>query len=208
MQCAAVLLLELCYQNQHTKDNNAEITSDVQKLIGWLHALSQNDPCADRAYAVLQRILHDVAPYLRPKATELLKTGTADDIQTEKYHNSFIYPHAKQSTDSNWVQGNLFDGSEESSGHMCYAQPGYQNYHDTMFPPNGWPTQDTTSFDDMRMPNMLGNPFINNWDESIPLNGLHNLWWPNSRSFTSSDPVSTRDMYLNPNLDGQEQQQQ
>ena len=89
MQCAAVLLLELSYRTQHMKDPSADITSDIQKLIAWLHALGQNDPCADRAYWVLQRILQDVAPHFRSKADELLTQGLAGKDALELSSSSF-----------------------------------------------------------------------------------------------------------------------
>lgn len=75
MQCAAVLLLELGYQSRHAKDNNAEITSDIQKLMNWLHTMQQDNPVAERAHHVMRRILQNVAPALQEKAAELLAEG-------------------------------------------------------------------------------------------------------------------------------------
>ncbi|KAJ4992890.1 hypothetical protein SVAN01_01594 [Stagonosporopsis vannaccii] len=209
MQCAAVLLLEVGYQFQHANDNDAEITSDFQKLILWLHVMGRNDPCADRAYRVLQRILHDVAPLLRPKADELLNAGAARGIPTEQSHDSFTSPFTQQDSNPNWAQGDLFDGSEQSSGHMYYPQTTDHNYQDTLFPLNGWSTNESMPFEYVRMPNMFGNPFINNWDEGMPLSNLQNLW-PNSSSFVHSGPETTGDVFLSPGVDlqGQQQQQQ
>lgn len=207
MQCAAVLLLEAGYQNQHTQDNNSEITSDIQKLIVWLHAMGQNDPCADRAYGVLQRILNDVAPFLRSKAKELLTAGAASKDLAEQAHDSFAPPFSQQGTSSDWAQGELFNGSDQLTGHMYYPQTSEQTYQDTSFPLAGWSTYDSMPFDNMRMPNVFGNPFINNWDEAMPLSSLQNLL-PNGRSFAPDGQAAAGDMLLPLGMDVQGQQQQ
>src|SRR5690242_10426297 len=206
MQCAAVLLLEVGYRNQHTQDNDTEITSDIQKLIFWLHAMGQNDLCADRAYRVLLRILTDVAPFLRPKANELLNADAISHIPTGQSHDAFTSPFSQQGNNPNWAQGDLFDGSEQPHGHMYYPQSTDQNYQDTLFPLNGWSTNDSISFDDVRIPNNFGNPFVNNWDEGMPLSGLQNLW-PNSSSFAHNGSGATQDMSLPADMEGEEQQQ-
>lgn len=131
MQCAAVLLLELGYRTQHTEDPCADITSDIQKLIAWLHSLGQNDPCADRAYWVLQRILQDVAPHLRSKANELLTQGLAGKNASELSSSSFATP--LQQSDSNvWSESQPFDGQAPEMGHPYYLQSSGQEYQEQM----------------------------------------------------------------------------
>ena len=175
MQCAAVLLLELGYQTQHTKDAGADITSDIQKLIAWLHAMGQNDPCADRAYWVLQRILQDVAPHLRSKANELLTQGLANKNPSELSSSSFASP--LQQSDSNMCsESQPFDDQSPAMGHPYYSQSSGQDYQEQMFPGSGYPPYDNTDLGGTRIFNMFGNPFVNTWDEHMPLSGLQYLW--------------------------------
>ncbi|KAH6644375.1 fungal-specific transcription factor domain-containing protein [Boeremia exigua] len=206
MQCAAVLLLEVGYQSRHTKDDNTEITSDIQKLIVWLHAMGQNDPCADRAYTVLQRILTDVAPFLRSKAHELLE-GIAEEDANAQSHSSFMPPLNHQNAGSDWAQGKVFDGSSESTGHQYYPQSSGRDYQNTSFSLDSYATTDSISLNDMRMPNTFGNPFINNWDEAMPLNGLLSMW-STGHSFGATGPEDVGDMYPHPSLDSQQHQHQ
>ena len=175
MQCAAVLLLELGYRTQHTEDPSADITSDIQKLIAWLHSLGQNDPCADRAYWVLQRILQDVAPHLRSKANELLTQGLAGKNASELLSSSFATP--LQQSDSNvWSESQPFDGQAPEMGHPYYLQSSGQEYQEQMLYGSGYPPYDNTGLGDTRIFNTFGNPFVNTLDEHMPLSGLQTLW--------------------------------
>lgn len=207
MQCAAVLLLEIGYQNQHVQDDNAEITAGIKKLITWLDAMSQNDLCASRAYNVLLRILKDVAPFLRTKADELL-TGTATRGNTSgQTHDTFVPSFPQQSTDPNWAQGEFFDGSGQAGGHMYYSQSSDQSYQDTFFLPSGYSNYDAMSLDDLRMPNMFGNPFVNSWDQDMPMSGLQNLW-PQGRTSVDDSTIATGAVYSPLSLNAQDHQQQ
>jgi hypothetical protein len=175
MQCAAVLLLELGYRTQHTEDPSADITSDIQKLITWLHAMGQSDPCADRAYWVLQRILRDVAPHLRSKANKLLTQGLAGKNALEPSSSSFASP--LQQSDSNmWSESQSFDDQAPAMGHPYYLQSSGQDYQEQIFPGSEYPLYDNTGLGGTRVFNTFGNPFVNTWDEHMPLNGLQNLW--------------------------------
>jgi hypothetical protein len=175
MQCAAVLILELGYRTQHTKDPSADITSDIQKLIAWLHTMGQNDPCAYRAYWVLQRILQDVAPHLRSKANKLLTQGLAGKNALELSSSSFALPW--QQSDSNmWSESQPFDDQAPAMGHPYCLQSSVQNFQEQILPGSGYPPYDNTGLGDTRIFNTFGNPFVNTWDEHMPLNGLQNLW--------------------------------
>jgi hypothetical protein len=174
MQCAAVLLLELGYRTQHTKDPSADITSDIQKLIAWLHAMGKKDPCADRAYWMLQRILQDVAPHLRSKANELLTQGLAGKDALELSSSSFV-PPLQQSDSEMWSEGQPFD-DRAPPGHPYYLQSSGQDYQEQIFPGSEYPLYDNTGLGGTRVFNTFGNPFVNTWDEHMPLSGLQNLW--------------------------------
>jgi hypothetical protein len=175
MQCAAVLLLELGYRTQHAKDPSADITSDIRKLIAWLHAMGKNDPCADRAYWVLQRILQDVAPHLRSKANELLTQGLAGKNALEPSSSSFASP--LQQSDSNmWSHSQSFNDQAPVMGHPYYLQYSGQDYQEQIFPGSEYPLYDNTGLGGTRVFNTFGNPFVNTWDEQMPLSGLQNLW--------------------------------
>ena len=193
MQCAAVLLLELGYRTQHTKDPSADITSDIQKLIAWLHAMGKNDPCADRAYWVLQRILQDVAPHLRSKANELLTQGLAGKDASELSSSSFVPP--LQKSDSNmWSESQPFDDRAPAMGHPYYLQSSDQDYEEQTFPGSGYPLYDNTGLGSTRVFNTFGNPFVNTLDEHMPLSGLQNLW-SNSPGRVGNIPDAEGGMY-------------
>jgi hypothetical protein len=194
MQCAAVLLLELGYQTQHTKDLGADITSDIQKLIVWLHVMGQNDPCADRAYWVLQRILQDVAPHLRYKANELLTQGLAGKDAAELSSSPFASPFPQPSDSEMWSENQQFDDPAPPIGHPYYVQTSGQDYSDQILPVGGYPPDDGTGLGGTRIFNTFGNPFVNTWDEHIPLSGLHNLW-PDSPGRVGNFPDVGGGMY-------------
>jgi hypothetical protein len=186
MQCAAVLLLELRYQSQHTKDDNAPITADIQKLLSWLHVMEQNDPVAERAYFVMRRILQNVAPVLQPKAAELLTQGLA----TGESYRPGITPHKDQGASFDWAQSDFFDGSASVTGRQYYPQDIDQNYYDT-----AQVSQDNSMYGnyplkDFQMQSPFGNPFSNSWDEQ-------NLWY-DSHFSSINMPGDLSDMQLYP----------
>ncbi|KAF2625798.1 hypothetical protein BU25DRAFT_345214 [Macroventuria anomochaeta] len=195
MQCAAVLLLEVGYQNRHTKDNNAEITSDIQKLMKWLHAMQPNDPCADRAYHVVRRTLQNVAPALQSKATELLTEGEGSEAADGQSFRPFVSPYRQQQANTNWAQGDFSDGSASVTGHQYYSQASNQDYQDTTQSPRHHSMYGSLPFEDIHMLNTSGNPSINNWDEGVPWAGMQNLWY--NPSFSSANmPEDVGDMDL------------
>ena len=157
------------------KDPSADITSDIQKLIAWLHALGQNDPCADRAYWVLQRILQDVAPHFRSKADELLTQGLAGKDALELSSSSFASP-LQQSDSNTWAESQPFDDQLPATGHPYYSQFSGHDYQEQILPGSEYPSYDDTGRGGTRIFNTFGNPFVNTWDEHMPLSGLHNLW--------------------------------
>lgn len=197
MQCAAVLLLELGYQSRHIQDNNAQITTDIQKLINWLHAMQRNDPVAERAYHVMRRILQNVAPALQPKAAELLTEGLASEAADEQSFMPFVTPHKDQHYDVNWAQGDFFDGSASVTGHQYYSQGTNHNRQDTTQPSQDHWMYGSYPPDDLQMSSAFGNPFINYWDEGVPLIGTQNLWY--NQGFPSANmPEDLSDMDLFP----------
>jgi hypothetical protein len=186
MQCAAVLLLELRYQSQHTKEDNAPITADIQKLLSWLHVMQQNDPVAERAYFVMRRILQSVAPVLQFKAAELLTEGLAAG---ESFRPG-ITPHKDEGASLNWAQGDFFDGSASVTGHQYYPQDIDQNYYNTAQVSRDNSMYGNYPLKDFQMQSAFGNPFSNSWDEQ-------NLWYDSH--FSSIDtPRDLSDMQLYP----------
>ena len=177
MQCAAVLLLEMRYQTRHVKDNNASITDDVQKLIKWLHAMQQNDPVAERAHHVVRRILQNVAPIMQDKAAELLDEGPAASVSNSQPPGFLGTPHGGQNTGVDWAQGNLSDGSASVNGHQYCPRSADQDYFGTAQSAQGYPAYANYPLNDLQLYGTFGNPFINSWDEGIPLTGIQNQWY-------------------------------
>lgn len=186
MQCAAVLLLEIGYKSQHTKDHNDAITFDIQKLMNWLRAMQPMDPLAARAYHVVRRILQNVAPTLQTKAAELLTEGGASNTANEQSSGPHITPYRHQQSSANWAQGDFFDGSASVTGNQYYpsglSQDSSQDtsqfsYDHLMY--GGYALQDT------HFSSTFGNPFMNSWDEGVPVVDMQNLW--NDITFSSSD---------------------
>ncbi|KAJ4401842.1 hypothetical protein N0V91_007625 [Didymella pomorum] len=155
------------YQTRHVKDNNASITADIQKLINWLHAMQHNDPVAARAYHVVRRILQNVAPILQDKAAELLDEGPAASVSNARTLGFLDTPRRSQNTGVDWAQGHLFDGSAS-------------DYFGTAQASQGHPAYGNNSFDELQLSGTFGNPFINSWDEVIPLAGMQNQWYNTS----------------------------
>jgi choline dehydrogenase-like flavoprotein len=176
MQCAAVLLLEMGYQTRHVKDNNASITADIQKLINWLHAMQHNDPVAARAHHVVRRILQNVAPILQDKAAELLDEGLATSVSNAQTSGFLDTSRGGRNTGVDWAQVNLVDGSASVSGHQYYPHSADQDYFGTAQASQGHPTYGNYSLDDLQLSGTFGNPFINSWDEVIPLAGIQDQW--------------------------------
>ncbi|KAJ8113960.1 hypothetical protein OPT61_g4047 [Boeremia exigua] len=199
MQCAGVLLLEVGYQNQHSKDKISEITFDVQKLIAWLRAMGQNDLCADRAHTVLQRILTDVAPFLQSKAHESLTGKAGRESDDAQAHNPFISSVTRQNATHHWDQGEFFNGLGSATGHPHILPSSNHDHQDTVHPANDYIPYDNNALADLCRPNMFGNPFVNSWDEAMPLIELQSVW-PNGQSFIPSGSENTGDMYLHPTL--------
>ena len=193
MQCAAVLLLEVARQSQHTKDDNAEITSDIQKLLNLLHVMQPQDPVADRAYHVVCRILHNVAPVLQSKAAELLTEGVASQAAAEQSFRPPIAPDTQQQSRASWTPGHFFDGTSSVTDHQYYPQGLNQESQDT-----SQLSYDHSMYGDFPLPNVtisstFGNPFINNWDEGVPVIDMQNLWY--NPGFPSTDmPEHVGDM--------------
>lgn len=185
MQCAAVLLLEIAYQGQHTKDNNAEITSDMQKLILWLHAMQPSDSVAGRAYQVLRKILHSVAPALQSKAAELLTETTASDTAETEPPRLFNPPYRQQQSRTDWAQGDFFDGSTSGTGHHYYPQAMNWNHQDTLQSSYNHLTYGSFPLEEFHVSNTFGNPFINHWDEGAPVVDIQNLWY--NSNYPSAD---------------------
>jgi len=197
MQCAAVLLLEIGYQAQHTKDDNASITADIQKLINWLHVMRQNDPVAGRAHHVVRRILQNVAPVLQDKAAELLDSGSADSASNRQIPGFHDISHGVQNDVVDWAQGNLFDGSASVSGHQYYPQDVDQSSFGSAQPSQDYSAYRDNARDNLRLSGTFGNPFINNWDESIPLGGIQSPWY-NASTLQANQEEDIGDMNLCP----------
>lgn len=210
MQCAAVLLLELGYQTRHIKDNNTSITADIQKLINWLHAMQQNDPVAERAHHVVRRILLNVAPILQDKAAELLDEGLADSASGRRTSGFFDTLRGGQNTGVDWAQENLFDGSASVSGHQYYPRSADQSYFGTAQSTQGYSAFGNYSLDDLQLSGTFGNPFINSWDETIPLAGIPSQWY-NTGTAPVDQEEDVGDMNHYPGSNGEQvhlQQQQ
>ena len=174
MQCVAVLLLEIGYQSEDAKADDPGITSDTQKLTLWLQAMRQNDACADRAYIISQRMLRGVAPSLQSKAGQIFE-GTPSDTITEQAYSASLPAFGNMTTESDSAQDDPFIGLEPAHGHMRYSQPLDRAYQCTWFSPHGYSQYNSMSYDGLRMPNMSGNTFMNNWDESTLFSGLQDL---------------------------------
>jgi hypothetical protein len=196
MQSAAVLLLEMGYQTRHLKDNNASITADIQKLIKWLHAMQQNDPVAERAHHVVRRILQNVAPSLQAKAAELLDEGGLQPGFLDT-------PRGGQNTGISWAQGNLFDGSASVSGHQYYPHSTDQRYFGTAQWSQGYSSYGNLPLDDLQLSGTFGNPFINSWDEGVPLAGIQNQWY-NTGTAAVDPEEDTGDINLYPGANGEQ----
>jgi hypothetical protein len=209
MQCAAVLLLEVGYQSRHKKDNNASITADIQRLVKLLHVMQQNNPVAQRAYHVVRRILQNVAPVLQDKATELLAEGVADSASDGRTPRRPVTPYGDQSTSFDWTQSDIFDGSASMTGHQYYPQSTDQNYYGTAQSTQDHSMYGTYLLEDLQLSVTFGNPFINNWDEGMPLAGVQNLWY-NSGTYPADQQEDLSDMNLYPvsNVEQGHQQQQ
>jgi hypothetical protein len=177
MQCAAVFLLEVGYQSRHIKENNASITADIQKLINWLHVMQQNDPVAKRAHHVVRQILKNVAPILQDKASELLTAGVADSALGGQTSRRLATPDGSQSTDNDWAQGNLFDGSVSVTDHQYISQGADQSYYSIPQSSQDPSMYGNFTLEDLQLSGYFGNPFVNNWDEVTPLAGVQNLWY-------------------------------
>jgi hypothetical protein len=194
MQCAAVLLLEIAYQGQHTKDNSAEIMSDMQKLILWLHAMQPKDSVAGRAYQVLRKILHNVTPALQSKAAELLTEDIASGTAETESPRLFGPPHRQQQSRADWAQGEFFDGSTSATGHY-YSQAMNWNHQDTSQSAYNHLAYGGFPLEEFHISNTFGNPFINHWDEGAPVVDLQNLWYDPSYS-SAEIPEDLGDMNL------------
>ncbi|KAF3048640.1 hypothetical protein E8E11_007367 [Didymella keratinophila] len=197
MQCAAVLLLEIGYQAQHTKDDNASITADIQRLINWLHVMRQDDPVAGRAHSIVRRILQNVAPILRDKASELLDKGSADSAsnrQTPGFHDA---SQGNQNNIVDWAQGNLFDGSASVKGHQYYPQDVDQSSFGSAQPSQGHSAYGDDPLADLWLSGTFGNPFINSWDESIPWGGIQSPRF-NASTLQANQEQDIGDMNLYP----------
>lgn len=207
MQSAAVLLLEIGYQTRHVEENNASITADIQKLIVWLQAMQHNDPVAERAYHVVRRILQSVAPILQDKAAELLDEGQAYSVSDAHTPRTSDTPHGGQDTGVNWAQGNLFDGSASVSGNQYHPQSADQSYFDTAQSSQGYSAYGNYSLDDLQLSGTFGNPFINSWDEGIPLAGIQNPWY-NAGTAAVGHEDDIGSMSLFPGTNGEQAQLQ
>ncbi|KAF1925796.1 uncharacterized protein M421DRAFT_231773 [Didymella exigua CBS 183.55] len=209
MQCAAVLLLEVGYQSRQTKDNNASITADIQKLINWLQVMQQNDPVAERAYYVVRRILQNVAPVLQEKAIELLAESVASSAADMQIPKRPATAYGRQSTSLDWAQGNFFDGSASATGHQYYAERTDQNYYGTGQFPQDVSPYGSFPLEDLQLSGTFGNPFVNNWDEDMPLAGVQNPWHnPLTSSTDQQDDLSNMNLYPVSNVDQGHQQGQ
>lgn len=201
-----MLLLELGYQTQSTKENNGKITSDVQKLIAWLHGIGQNDACAERAYWVLQRILQDVAPFFRSKADEMLTAGAASGIADDQSPSTLVSPYPRHNPTVSWAQDEFLGGPEPVTGHHKYSSPLDQNYQDPMLMSGNYLPQNSMSFSGIYTSNTVGNPFINSWDDDQPLSGLQNFW-PYPQPAPADPPEGTGSEYPGSQSDSQQQYQ-
>ncbi|KAJ4338202.1 hypothetical protein N0V87_004179 [Didymella glomerata] len=184
------------YQTRHVKDNNASITAEIQKLIKWLHAMQQNDPVAERAHHVVRRILQNVAPSLQDKAAELLDEGGLQPGFLDT-------PGRGQNTGMNWAQGNLFDGSASVSGHQYYPQSADQSYFGTAQWSHGHSGYGNSPLDDLQLSGTFDNPFVNSWDEVVPLAGIQNQWY-NTGTAAVDHEGDIGDMNLYPGSNGEQ----
>jgi hypothetical protein len=178
MQCAAVLLLEIAYQQRHSEEHNDKITVDIQKLLNWLRAMQTNDPVAGRAHHVVRRILQTCAPALQAKAAEVLKKGSSSRGADRKISNPFISLYKPPKTDSDWAQGKFFNGSTSSTGHQYYPPPqnSDQDHIDPSIPIYGHAAYMKFPTEQFHLMSTFGNPFINNWDEASPVVDVKTLW--------------------------------
>ena len=196
MQCAAALLLEVAYQGRHTEENNASITSDIQKLMKWLRAMRHNDPVASRAYDVVRRILHNTSPVLHTKAEELLHESPTPQ-QPPGQHSSaaFLSPH-KQDFTSVWSKGEFYSEPELSSSHTYYATEQTPNLDQSRVSTSAYDQSTYASIpaEQYRMPSTFGNPFLNKWDEGPPVVDMYNFW--NTSGYDGNFPEDLSDMDL------------
>ncbi|KAF3011007.1 hypothetical protein E8E13_010807 [Curvularia kusanoi] len=203
MQCAAVLLLEIGYQNQHVKYSNSGITSDLQKLVSWLHLIGQKDSCARRAYLVLQRISRDVAPHLRLKADEALSENAASEKTANLPNSFFASSTSQQNDDGTWIQGHPFV-SQTADIDPQLSSPDDQYL---MLPLSEFSADDRMGAGGMPILNGSGNPFVNSWDECMPFD-VQNFWLQD-RSFVANSSAFSGDVRTHPweEFQGQYQQQ-
>lgn len=211
MQCIAVLLLEAAYQGRHTEKHNAHITTDIRKLMNWLHAMENNDHVASRAYGVVRKILHNVAPVLAPKAKELLNKDSVDHESARTQESRRFASPCKQQSGPGWAQGELFDGTTPITGHQYYPpQQTTSQHHDyastSALDHSAYADFSTGhSMGQYHMPSTFGNPFLNNWDQGPPVVDMHNLWY--TPNFNNNYPEDLSDMdLLGMNMDPQQSQ--
>lgn len=160
--------------------------------------MKHNDPVAKRAHHVVRRILQNVAPILQEKAAELLDGGPAEsasDTETSRFLDSSCGP---QNFRVDWTRESLFDSAAPGSGRQSYPQSSDQSYVGTAQSSQvyfGYP------LDDLQLSGTFGNPFINSWDERIPLAGIQNQWY-NTGTAAANQEEDIGDMDLFPGSNG------
>ncbi|XP_014555789.1 hypothetical protein COCVIDRAFT_101566, partial [Bipolaris victoriae FI3] len=77
MQAITVLLLEMTYNMQGKRKQRFPVIPSLQRLLGWLNAMQDDDPLAARAYDVVRQTLKSSSPLFQTQVDELLALSDA-----------------------------------------------------------------------------------------------------------------------------------
>jgi hypothetical protein len=151
MQAMAIFLLEMSYEGAHmTTENSKDITKSIKKLVRWLRSMRRDNGVADRAYKVVIDILKSGELRAQDNITSILAEdetdiGDGDLLQT--------YPVSTHASDAE----NAVTRGEWQADHYSNPTGNFDPMPDPFFLP-----------DEFQMPEVYGNPFLMNFDQSNP----------------------------------------
>ena len=123
MQASTILLLELSFRARHAPEEVDEIFASAKRALGILRLMSQDDIATERAYALSDQMLRDVAPRIGRNVHDLEPPGIGTKRESGNHprQQQLLYEMAQQ--DFAYGQPRIFSSFDQN---LAYGDGGIQ----------------------------------------------------------------------------------